>query len=418
MKVFLKIFFESAAQAVQQLTANKLRSFLSLLGITIGIFCIVGVQSAVDSLEANIRNSLQRLGSDVLYIQVMPWNEDPGQNFWKYQRRPQPSYADFEALKERLRLASLVDYQFFVGRRSAKWHNSSVDRAFVVSVTYDFAAIFNIEFQKGRYFTPVEYHYGMNRVLIGNKVAEELFGDVDPIGKEIKFMGQRVEVIGVFAPSGKDIINVLDFDEAIVVGYPFAAKVTNVRGNRSPFGGTLVVKADEGVSLDELKAEVTMVMRSARRLKPREENNFALNSLSILAGVMDSIFGAMSMAGWFIGIFAIFVGAFSVANIMFVSVKERTSIIGIKKALGAKRFVILLEFLIESVILCLVGGVAGLLLVAATVRMLSGVLPFEVFLTLGNVVLGVGLSVVIGMLSGIIPAGQAARMDPVVAIRS
>ncbi len=418
MKIFLKVFYESAAQAIQQLVANKLRSFLSLLGITIGIFCIVGVQSAVDSLEANIRHSLQRLGNDVLYIQVMPWNEDPGRNFWKYQRRPKPGYADFKALKERLTKASLVDYQVLVGLRTAKWRNNSVERTFVVSVTYDFAEIFNVEFQKGRYFTPSEYHYGMNRVLIGDKVAKELFGEVDPIGKEIKFMGQRVEVIGVFAPSGKDIINVLDFDESIIVGYPFATKVANVRNNRNPFGGTLVVKAREGVTLDELKDEVTMVMRSVRRLKPREENNFALNSLSLIASVMDSIFGAMSTAGWFIGIFAIFVGAFSVANIMFVSVKERTNIIGIKKALGAKRYVILLEFLIESIILCLIGGVAGLLFVAGTVKLLSGVLPFEVFLNPGNIVLGAGLSVVIGVLSGIIPAAQAASMDPVVAIRS
>ncbi len=418
MSIYLKIFYESAVQAVQQLLANKLRSFLSLLGITIGIFCIVGVQSAVDSLEADIRNSFERLGSDVLYINVMPWNEDPGRNFWKYQRRPVPSYTDFKALKKRLTKAYLVDYQVFIGPRSVKWRNNFVERTLLASVTYDFAEIFQVEFQKGRYFTPSEYHYGMNRVLIGHKVAQELFGDVDPIGKQIKLMGQRVEVIGVFAPSGKSLINVLNFDQSIIVGYPFAKKVANLDQIKSPFGIVLIAKAAPGTSLEALKDEVTMVLRSVRKLKPKEENNFALNSLSLIAQAMDAFFGAMSTAGWFIGIFAIFVGAFSVANIMFVSVKERTSIIGIKKALGAKKMVILLEFLIESVILCLIGGVAGLIVVAGTLYLLSGVLPFEVFLNLHNIALGVGLSVLIGVLSGIIPAGQAARLDPVVAIRS
>ena len=417
MMVLIKIIFESVSQAFQQLKGNKLRSFLSLLGITIGIFCIIGVQSAVDSLEDNIRGSIEKLGDDVLYIQKMPWNEDPGQNFWKYMRRPNPGYGDYEAIREKVRSASLVDYHVFIGAKTLKYRSNSVDRVFAVAVTYDCAELFNVAFEKGRYYTPTEYHYGMNKVVIGHTVADKLFGAIDPIGKEIKVSGHRLEVIGVIEKSGEDLLKVLNWDEALLVGYETAKKIANVENNH-PFGSTVNVKAAEGVSLQQLKDDLTGVLRSHRRLRPREENNFALNNISVLASIMDNIFGAMNLAGLIIGGFAIFVGMFSVANIMFVSVKERTNIIGIKKALGAKQYMVLLEFLIESIILCIIGGILGLGIVYLITNMLSAVLPFAIYLSLDNVIWGVVLSVGIGVLSGLIPAYQAARMDPVEAIRA
>lgn len=417
MTVFLKVFIASMGQALQELYGNRLRSFLSLLGITIGIFCIIGVQSAVDSLESSVRGSFDQLGEDVVYIQKIPWNEDPGMNFWKYQRRPNPSYQDRMAIKDRVKSAGLVDYHVFLGFKPVKYRSTTVNRAYSIAITYDFEELIGVKFSKGRFYNPTEYHNGANKVILGATVAEELFGPLDPVGKEIKLMGHKLEVIGVIEKSGRSLINIFNYDEGIVIGFETARKMAVVKSNH-PFGGSsVVVKAAEGYSLEQLKDEVRGVLRSHHRLKPKEADDFSLNNVSLLASVMDSIFGALSMAGLIIGGFAIFVGMFSVANIMFVSVKERTSIIGVKKALGAKQGYILLEFLIEAVILCIIGGAAGLLFVILASYILSGVLPFPMFLSAKNMIMGVALSAGIGVLAGLIPAFQAARLDPVEAIR-
>ncbi len=416
MRVILRVIYESILQAAHQLVSNKLRSFLSLLGITIGIFCIIGVQAAVDSLKDNVMSSLNALGDDVVYVSKMPWKEDPHSNFWKYQRRPSPSYDDLKVIKKKVKSAALADFHLFIGMKTAKFHSNSAERCFVVAVTYDFDRLFNAEYEAGRYYTPTEYHYGANKILIGHKVAEALFGLGNPIGKSVKLAGREMEVIGVFKKSGKDIIKIMNYDEAIIVSYELARKFTNVKTN-NPWGGSVNVKAAPGVSIEKLKDDLTGTLRATRRLKPKEEDNFALNNLTILANLMDQFFGVLNMVGYFIGIFAILVGIFSVANIMFVSVKERTNIIGIKKALGAKQLIILLEFLIESVILCAIGGILGLGLVYLVLTLLTSVLPFAIYLDMNNALFGLGLSVLVGVISGVIPALQAARMDPVVAIR-
>ncbi len=416
MQIYLRVLYESMAQAFQQLKANKLRTFLSLLGVTIGIFCIIGVQSAVNSLQDNVMGSLEKLGDDVVYIQKMPWNEDPGQNYWKYQRRPNPSYEDFESIKAKVKSAGWADYHVYIGTRTLKYRSSSVERAFTVAVTFDFDEIFNVKYEKGRYYTPTEYHYGMNKILIGYEVAQALFGAIEPIGKEVRINGRDFEVIGVFEKSGKDILKVMDFDQAVIISYELAKKIANVK--TTDFWGTTVnVKAAPGVSVEKLKDDLTGVLRAERRLKPKESDNFALNSLSLLANLMDQFFGVLNLVGFAIGIFAMIVGMISVANIMFVSVRERTNIIGIKKALGAKRSVILFEFLIESVILCILGGIIGLGLVFLIITALESVMPYPVHLDFKNIAFGLTLSVAVGVISGFIPALRASNMDPVEAIR-
>ncbi len=416
MGLLLRVMYESIRQAMQQLTANKLRTFLSLLGITIGIFCIVGVQSAVDSLQDNVMGSLKKLGDDVLYVNKMPWDEDPDQNWWKYQRRPNPSYQDFEAIKTKVASAGYADYHVFIGMRTAKFRSNSVERAFVAAVTYDFDQLFNVEFEAGRYFTQSEYNYGQSKVLIGHTVARELFGDVDPIGKVINMGGRDMEVIAVFKKSGKDILQIMNFDEGIVVGYELAKKIANVKTTHF-WGTTINVKAAPGVKLEQLKDDVTGAIRAERRLKPKEESNFALNSPSILAKLFDQFFGVLNLVGLVIGIFAMVVGMISVANIMFVSVQERTNIIGIKKALGAKQSIILAEFLVESILLCMMGGLMGLGLVYLIFVALKDSMPYEIYLDFGNIIYGLVISTAVGVLSGFIPALRAARMDPVNAIR-
>ncbi len=416
MITLLKVIHESIRQAIQSLFANKLRSFLSLLGITIGIFCIIGVQSAVDSLEDNIKGSFEKLGDDVVYIQKMPWNEGGHNTFWKYLRRPAPSFADYEAIKKKVKSAGIVDYHVSIGNKTLKYRSSSVDRVFAVAVTHEFDDLFKPGYSEGRWYSPTEYHYGMNKVVIGNTVAEELFGSINPIGRKLTLGGNKLEVIGIFEKSGDNIVNVMNYDEVIIMSYELAKKIANVKTNH-PFGTTVNVKAAEGYSVDRLKDDLTAALRASRKLKPKEDNNFALNSVSLLASILDNIFDSLSLLGIIIGGFAIFVGMFSVANIMFVSVKERTKIIGTKKAIGAKQYIILLEFLVESMILCLIGGLIGLGVTHLVLNLLTSVMEFEIYLDIDNILIGVILSLGIGVLSGFIPAFQAARMDPVEAIR-
>ncbi len=415
MRTLLKILSESITMAFQQLAGNKLRTFLSLLGITIGIWCVIMVNSAVDSMEASIRQSFQKLGDDVIYIDKFSWAEDPGQNYWKWMRRPNPNFKDYQALKE-LPSADMVTYSVFIGGKTAEYKSSNVQGAFCISVTEDYANLFNLGFEKGRFFTEAEYRMAKNQVVLGYTVAKELFGEIEPVGKKIKIMGRKCTVIGVLEEAGRDLINPLNFDGAVLLSYEFARKITNLKES-SRRGGSINVKAAEGIPLAQLKDDIIGVLRGSRRLKPKTENNFALNTLSIISNALDSVFGVLGTAGWVIGGFSIFVGMFSVANIMFVSVRERTSIIGVKMALGAKRYFIMLEFLIEAIILCLIGGLLGILLVWLVSYLVTSWFGFEVFLSNSNIITGLVVSIITGLLAGIIPAAIASRMDPVVAIR-
>lgn len=417
LRLWQRIARESILQAFGQLQSNKLRTSLSLLGVCIGIFCIVGVQSAVNSLEKSVRNSFNKLGDDVIYIQKMPWNEDPGQNFWKYLRRPNPSYKDLIAIQEKAPSVGLADYHVFIGAKTLKYRSNSLSGAIAVAVTYEVEKLFALDFSQGRFFHPTEYQRGLNKVILGHKVAEELFGDILPVGKKIKMMGQSFEVVGVIAPSGDDLIQIMNWDETVLISFETARRLTNVERN-SLFGAVVIAKPKPGIPMEKMKEEVRAVLRARRHLKPLEEDNFALNNVSVIASFMDSFFGALNTIGLIVGGFAMFVGMFSVANIMFVSVKERTRLIGIKKALGARRFFILLEFLIESVILCTIGGAIGLALVFILLKLLSGIMPYDIYLSANNVLFGLGLSTAVGIAAGIIPALQASGMDPVEAMRS
>ncbi len=417
MVIIIKVIKESVLQALRELANNKLRSFLTLLGISIGIFCIIGVQAAMNSLEDNVRKSFEKLGDDVVYLDRFNWGEDPSKNWWKYIRRPQPDYGDYQAIRERSKLANYSSYYAFIGASTIKYRSSSVERAFVLGVTYDYKDIFKIEFDRGRYFSTSEYQNGVPKALIGYEVAANLFGSIDPIGRNIKFMGRKLEVIGVIEKSGEDLISIINYDEAVIVNFNLAKQLANLKAGSGASGG-VAVKAHQNVEVDELKDELTWIVRAGRRLKPIQESDFALNTLSLISKALDGFFGVLNTVGLIIGIFAIIVGAVSVANIMFVSVKERTNIIGIKKAIGAKNFVILLEFLVESVILCIIGGLIGLVLVYFATDLISKLVAFEIFLSLENVLWGLVWSIGIGVVSGFIPALKASLMNPVDAIRS
>jgi len=380
----------------------------------IGIFCIIAVQAAVDSLEDNIRSSFDKLGSDIIYVEKRPWS-DNGRDYWKYMRRPRPSFSDYEAITQKSKLTDQASFAAFIGSKIVKFQKNFVEGAFVMGVSENYGNIFKIELESGRFLGHNDIVNASNSVVLGNEVAKSLFGQADPVGRWISIGGKKLQVIGVIAKTGKSLVNPLDFDQACIISYKTAKFFVNLRGGN--FGVSINAKARKGVDLDELKDELTSILRAERRLKPVEDDNFSLNELSMLDRIFDSVFGVLKLAGLIIGGFAILVGMFSVANIMFVSVRERTHIIGIKKALGATRNVILLEFLIESIVLCIIGGIMGLMFVFGALKIASVLSDFEMNLSITNILIGLALSIVVGILAGVIPAFNAARMDPVEAIR-
>lgn len=415
--VIIRLVWESLIMAVQSVVVNRLRAMLSLLGITIGIFAIIAVFTIVDSLESNIRESVNSLGSDVIYIEKWPWAPEEGQEYawWKYMNRPLATLDEFEYIKEKTRYARNTCFLSAVGRR-IEYGNNNVEGATIFGVTDGFKDIRSFEMENGRYFSPIEANAGRNVVVIGSKIATDLFEGANPVGKHIDLMGRKVMVIGVLEKEGKGTFDAFILDEVAILPLEYYKGFVDIRSDMA--NPQIWVQAKRRVSVEELTFEVTQMLRSYRRLQPSEENNFALNQTSIINNQLDQLFAVLKIAGFFIGIFSIIVGGFGIANIMFVSVKERTHIIGIQKALGAKKYFILLQFLFESVMLSVAGGIIGLLIVfiGATVISMSG--DFTVSLTMDNIVLGIGISSLIGLVSGIFPAWQGARMDPVVAINT
>ena len=415
--IIIRLVWESLIMAIQSVIVNRLRAMLSLLGITIGIFAIIAAFTIVDSLESNIRESVNSLGSDVIYIEKWPWGPDESGEFawWKFMNRPLASFDEFEFIKEKSRYARNVCFLSAVGRR-IEYGNNNVEGATIFGVTEGFQDIRSFEVENGRYFSPIEANAGRNVVVIGSKIAKDLFEGANPVGKYMELMGRKVMVIGVLEKEGKGTFDAFILDEVAILPLEYYKGFIDIRSERA--GPMIWVQAKRRVSVEELTFEVTQLLRSYRRLQPSEEDNFALNQTSIINNQLDQLFAVLKIAGLFIGMFSIIVGGFGIANIMFVSVKERTHIIGIQKAVGAKKYFILLQFLFESVMLSVAGGIVGLLIVFIGASIISMTGDFTVTLTSDNIIMGIGISSLIGLVSGIFPAWQGARMDPVVAINT
>ncbi|MFP4090713.1 MAG: ABC transporter permease [Cyclobacteriaceae bacterium] len=414
--LFIKLVAESLIFAWQALKANVLRTILSLLGVTVGIFAIISVFTVVDSLERSIRDSLSFLGDQVIRVDKWPWLFQDSYPWWKYFNRPYPTQTEFHFLQENITLASSLT--IFAERENAllQHESNSVSDVQLVGVSYEYNQVFETPLAYGRYFSPREITLARNIALIGSDIAENLFPYSNPLGKEIKIKGLKYVVVGVFEAQGENFIETPSLDRTCLIPYSSFLKLYASRGTFG-IGSTIAIKGysqDEG--LKELEQEVIGLMRSRRGLRPLEEDSFAINRPEAFADVVSNIFDVIGVAGWIIGSFSILVGGFGIANIMFVSVRERTSMIGIQKSLGAKNYFILFQFLFEAIFLSLIGGLAGLFLVYLISFIQIGTL--DLVLSVKNIILGLSVSGIVGIVSGLVPAIIASRMNPVEAIRS
>jgi putative ABC transport system permease protein len=413
--IILKLIRESFLFAYDALRQNKLRTMLSLLGVTIGIFTIIAVYSAVDTLRNNLQASVNKLGNNSIYIEKWPWVGEENFPWWKYMQRPVAKLRDYEQVRRRSQTAKAISYDISIDNRTVKYGSNTVDGAQIGAVSFEHDKVINFDFKDGRYFTEIEARTGAPITLIGYDIAENLFPSGDAVGKQIKIMGRKVTVIGVFTKQGDDMLGI-STDKQVLVPLNFAKNVIDVENEK--YQPSIVVRGLDNLSEDEVESEIRGIMRSVRSIRPGAEDNFALNKSSVITNQLDSLFGIVNKGGFIIGLFSLLVGGFGVANIMFVSVRERTNIIGIQKSLGAKNYFILLQFLIESMILCLIGGLIGIGLVYLGTFGVKAATDLQIILDMDNIITGVSYSLTIGIIAGIIPAYGASRMDPVEAIRT
>lgn len=412
---YIKLAFEA-------ILSHKLRSVLSVLGITIGIFCIIMVFTAVSSLEKHVKSSVESFGTDVIFIQKWPWTFGSDYPWWKYYRRPSPTFKNFELLEKKLKGTVIKHSSYITGLNNVKVVNKemSIDNANIVACTHDYRHVQEFNVELGRYFTDFESGTGSNVVIIGNRIAENLkIGEKD-LGKQISINKIPARLIGILKKQGDNLLG-KNNDDLVFTPYLFLKKTYNLQKEGSE--PSMMLKVKENIPLEEAKAEVRGILRTLLKLKIKKEDNFSINQISMLTANLSVLFNSINIAGLLIGIFSVLVGGFGVANIMFVSVKERTNLIGIQKALGAKRRFIQSQFIAESVMLCIIGGLLGILLVYVICIIANGALSssdntFRLILSFNIFIVGVLFSALIGVLAGYFPANKASKMLPVDAIRS
>jgi putative ABC transport system permease protein len=410
----LTILWNSFKMALQELKVNKLRTFLSLFGITIGIFCIIGVLATIDSLKGKIQNDLASFGNNTIYIDKWDYGGGPEYPWWKFMKRPSMKIEEMDIIKKKSNLAA--NMAFFTSTQATFTQEENVLKGVnIYGITNEYKAVQSFNIGVGRYFSEADFLRGGPLGVIGYKVAEELFGKAEKaLGKTISYGGRRLMVIGIIEKQGTAIINGFDYDKSVLTTHQYFASIFNP-DNSNPY---IMVQAKPGVPSALLQQELTGVMRQIRKLSPTEEDNFTCNDVAQFKDQIDSVFGSINSGGWAIAGLSLIVGAFGVANIMFVTVRERTSQIGLKKAIGAKSSTILYEFLLESAFLCIIGGLVGLFLVWILTVALGSVLPFPLHIAPSIVFLALSICIVLGVISGIIPASIAAKMNPVEAIRT
>ena len=414
MLVYLRLLKESLGFAMSALRNNKLRTLLSLLGVTIGIFSIIAVLAAVDSLDRKITKDLSSLDKNTIYLIKFSFgpSEIPQ---WKREQFPNVKYDEYAYMKDAMTNTDQMAYQIFTRRESIKYDSQTVSDINIVPVSHEFIDIQGLEFEKGRFYNESEANSGSTVIVLGNEIAKSLFEGAEPIGKNVRLYGKRFTVIGVLKKEGSGLFG----DSNDTSAYIPVNFIRQLYGDNNTFlTNVIIFKPEKGVDMDAYKSEMSQKLRGYRGLKAGEIDNFFINVFSGFTDLIDGILGQMNVVGWIISGFSLLVGGFGIANIMFVSVKERTNLIGIQKSLGAKNRFILFQFLFEAIILSVIGGIIGLLLVWIISIILTKALDFEFVLSAGNIILGTGLAAIIGLISGILPAISASKLDPVEAIRT
>jgi putative ABC transport system permease protein len=412
---FLNIVWSSLKMALQEFRSNKLRTFLSLLGITFGIFCIISVLATISSMERAVKDELKSIAGHTVFIGKWENGGGPDYPWWKYVKRPEVKYTEMKEVQ--LKAPDSTDISYFMNiQENVEYGSDVMTGVNYYGITEEFPVIQPIEIGIGRFFRPDEYEAGANVIVMGYTIAENIFGKAEfAQGKTVRLKnGKEALIAGVIAKQGQSIFNAWDYDHSILMPYKFMKQM--VREENA--GPVIMVKGKENMSIEGLEDELRGAMRSIRKLNPRQDDNFSLTDLDSATKNFDALIAGLDTAGWAIAGLSLIVGMFGVANIMFVTVKERTSQIGLKKAIGAKRGTILTEFLLESAFLCIIGGLIGLVAVYVLTFILSALFSFRVFIPANIIGLAVGICVVVGVLAGIIPAITASRLDPVVAIRS
>jgi len=414
MLVYLRLLKESFGFAMNALRSNKLRTLLSLLGVTIGIFSIIAVLAAVDSLDRKISKDLSSLDKNTIYLLKFSFGPSDIPQ-WKREQFPNVKYSEYVYLKGAMTHTDQLGYQIFTKREAIKYESNTVSDVNIVPVSHEFIDIQGLEFEKGRFYNESEANSGTPVIVLGDDIAKNLFGDSEPIGKNVRLYGQRFTVIGILKKQGSSMFGDSD-DSSAFIPVNF---VRRLYGDNNPnLTNVIIFKPEKGVDMEEYKSEISQKLRNFRGLKAGEIDDFFINVFAGFLDLIDGIISQMNVVGWIISGFSLLVGGFGIANIMFVSVKERTNLIGIQKSLGAKNRFILFQFLFEAIILSVLGGIIGLFMVWIIAMILTNALDFEFVLGLGNILLGTGLAAIIGLISGILPAIAASKLDPVEAIRT
>jgi putative ABC transport system permease protein len=415
MLLYLRLLKESFAFAMNALRNNKLRTMLSLLGVTIGIFSIIAVLAAVDSMDRKVKADLSTLDKNTIYLTSQSFGPTEVPR-WKREQFPNLTFEEYQYLKANLTNVESSCFQYFTGSQNITYEATTSSSVNMVPVTSEFVDVQRMEFKEGRFFNEAESYSGKQVVVLGFDIAQNLFGEFDPIGKTVRMYGQRFTVIGVTKKKGESMDIGGGDDTSAFFPAPFLRRIY---GDKNPqVLPVMVIKPEQGIDIDAFKSQISQKLRDVRGIKQGDIDNFFVNILSGLTDMIDGLLGNVRIGGIIISFFSFLVGGFGIANIMFVSVKERTSLIGIQKSLGAKNRFILLQFLFEAIILCLFGGVIGLVIVWLLAMLMTNLLDFEFVLGIGNIIIGMGLSIIVGLISGILPAVSASKLDPVEAIRS
>ena len=408
-------FTEAFRIAFAQIRANKMRSVLTALGVIIGIVAVTLMGTAINGIDVGFQRSLAMLGDDVLYVQKWPWHGV--EDWWNYQNRPPIQPQDADKLNRIIEATphSLLEVAVPVAAQGAavKHGENQVSGVFVFGTTADYARLMSSSFREGRLFNETESAAGRQVCVLGSDVADALFPRGSSLGENVLIAGQPFQVIGVLAKQGS-FLGLFSLDTQTIMPLNAYRKYFGIRGR----GAELRVKVRDKNQLEAASEELVGAMRRARGQLPGERDNFSINQQQAFKAQLDPIKSVIAIAGLFITGLSLFVGAIGIMNITFVSVKERTKEIGTRKALGARRRTILLQFLIEAVSICLIGGAVGLGLTYGACLLVQTTMPgLPVVFSVNLVIISMVVSIATGVISGFAPAWGASRLDPVVALR-